>query len=69
MTRPDEPISLTPGPDDPATVVERYEQGSVAGNEELFAADAQAKALRGYTVIDVHTEGRALVVTYRFATT
>ena len=69
MTRPDEPIPLAPGPDDPAILVERYERGSVADNEELFAADAQAKALRGYTVVDVHTEGKALVVTYRFATT
>ncbi len=38
--RPDEPISLAPGPDDPRTIVERYEQGSVADNEELFAGRA-----------------------------
>ena len=69
VTQPDEPIPLAPGPDDPPTIVERYQVGSVAQNEELFAADAQAKALRGYKVIDVHTEGKALVVAYRLATT
>jgi len=42
-----------------------YMRGSVADNEELFAADARIKAMHGYGVVDIRTEGKALVVTYQ----
>jgi len=45
-----------------------YWRRSVA-DDQLFVADAKAKALQGDNVVDVHAEEGGPVVTYELATT